>query len=70
MNRKNSLFFKTRKGAKVGDRYLSLIHTSELCGANSYEYLNALQLHAEDVKARPAEWMPWNFLEALARAGT
>ena len=32
-NRKNSLFYKTRKGAQMGDLFMSLIHTCELNGA-------------------------------------
>ena len=30
LHRKNALFFKTKRGAAVGDLYLSLIHTCEL----------------------------------------
>ena len=67
LHRKNSLFFKTKNGAKVGDLYLSLIHTAELSGANPFDYLVALQRHAAHVKAAPGEWMPWNFSKALAR---
>ena len=67
LHRKNSLFFKTENGARVGDLYLSLIHTAELNDANPFEYLVALQRHAEAVKATPGEWLPWNFSETLAR---
>jgi transposase len=65
LNRKNSMFFKTRHGAEVGDLFLSLIHTTELCGGNPFEYLNALQRNAEAVKGNPAVWMPWNYQDAL-----
>jgi transposase len=68
-HRKNSLFYKTSRGAQVGDVYMSLIHTCALCGVNAFEYLNALQLHAEDVMARAAQWLPWNFHEQLAPSG-
>jgi transposase len=30
LHRKNSLFYKTEKGAEVGDLFMSLIHTAEL----------------------------------------
>ena len=33
LHRKNSLFYKTRNGARVADLYMSLIHTCELVGA-------------------------------------
>lgn len=66
LHRKNSLFYKTRNGARVGDIYMSLIHTCELNGANAFDYLNQLQLHASDVTEHPQRWMPWNYQETLA----
>jgi hypothetical protein len=33
LHRKNFLFYKTENGARVGDLFMSLIHTCELCGA-------------------------------------
>jgi hypothetical protein len=66
LHRKNSMFFKTRNGALVGDIYMSLIYSCELSGVNSLEYLNQLQLHAADVAAHPDRWMPWNYGENLA----
>jgi hypothetical protein len=33
-HRKNSLFYKTMRGAEVGDLYMSLFHTCYLCGAD------------------------------------
>jgi transposase len=68
-HRKNSLFYKTPRGAHVGDVFMSLIHTSRLCGANPFDYLTALDRHAEQTAANPADWMPWNFRQALATAG-
>ena len=65
LHRKNSLFYKTEKGAEVGDLFMSLIHTAELCGANPFDYLTQLQFHAEELALRPADWMPWNYLETL-----
>ena len=66
LHRKNSLFYKTRNGARVGDLYMSLIHTCELNGVNAFDYLNQLQLHASDVTEHPQHWMPWNYQDALA----
>ena len=68
LHRKNALFYKTLHGAEVGDLFMSLIHTCQLCGANSFEYLTQLQRHAREVAAHPAEWMPWNYCETLAQA--
>ena len=70
LNRKNALFYKTLNGAGVGDLFMSLIHTCELNGANPFDYLTELQRHAEELKQRPGEWMPWNYRETLARLAT
>jgi len=67
MNRKNAMFYKTSNGAMVGDLFMSLIHTCELNGVNSFRYLTELQRHSSDVKRTPADWMPWNYGETLAR---
>jgi transposase len=69
LHRKNSLFYKTRNGAQMGDLFMSLIHTCELNGADPFDYLNQLQRHAEELKQTPSEWMPWNYRETLARTG-
>ena len=65
LHRKNSMFYKTRNGARTGDMYMSLIYTCELSGANAFDYLNQLQLHAEAVKESPDQWMPWNYRENI-----
>jgi len=69
LHRKNALFYRTLNGAQVGDLFMSLIHTCQLCGANSFDYLVELQHHAQELAARPSEWMPWNYRETLARIG-
>ena len=70
LNRRNALFYKTLNGAGVGDLFMSLIHTCELNGANPFDYLTELQRHAVELKRSPAEWMPWNYRETLARLAT
>ena len=70
LHRKNSLFYKTENGAKVGDLFMSLIHTCELNGVNPFDYLIALQKHAEELAKHPAAWMPWNYRDTLAPSGT
>jgi transposase len=69
LHRKNSLFYKNRNGARMGDLFMSLIHTCELNGADPFDYLNQLQRHAEELKQAPSEWMPWSYRETLARTG-
>jgi hypothetical protein len=68
LHRKNARFYKTLNGAQVGDLFMSLIHTAELCGANAFEYLSELQKHAGELASNPAQWMPWNYGEALNAA--
>jgi hypothetical protein len=66
LHRKNSLFYKTEKGAEVGDLFMSLIHTCELNNANPFEYLTELQKHGEELARNPAAWMPWNYHQSLS----
>jgi hypothetical protein len=68
LHRKNSLFYKTLNGADVGDLYMSLIHTYELNDVNPFDYLTELQRHTEELAAKPADWMPWNYRVALERS--
>ncbi len=61
LNRKNALFYKTQRGARVGDLFMSLIHTCELCDANPFDYLVAIRENTSEVKCQPDQWMPWNY---------
>jgi hypothetical protein len=65
LHRKNALFYKTENGAHVGDVFMSLIHTCELCGANPFDYLTELERHVPDLAANPQRWMPWNYRQTL-----
>lgn len=68
-HRKNSLFYRSRRGAKVGDCYMSLIYTAQRHGVNAFEYLVTLLRYGELVADAPAEWMPWNYAATMARHG-
>lgn len=65
-HRRNSLFYKTPHGAHVGDMFMSLIATCELCAANPFDYLTELDRHAARAASNPAAWMPWNYRGTLA----
>jgi len=67
LHRKNALFYRTLNGAHVGDLFMSMIHTAELCGANPFDYLTELQRHARELAANPGEWLPWNYRQTLER---
>ncbi|RKX64952.1 MAG: IS66 family transposase [Tenericutes bacterium] len=68
--RNNSLFYKTERGALVGDIFMSLIHTCRLNDVNAFEYLQAIIQYAQQVKKAPGEWLPWNYHEALAQCAS
>jgi transposase len=65
--RNASLFFHSANGARVGDIYTSLIATTVLHHGDPIRYLTALFIHHKAVAAAPAEWLPWNYEQALAR---
>lgn len=67
LHRKNSLFYKTENGARVGDICMGLIATAKLAEADPFDYLTELQRNAAEVAAGPSAWMPWNYRETLAR---
>ena len=65
LHRKNALFYRTTNGARVGDLFMSLIHTCQLNGVNSFDYMVGLMRHAPQAAASPGEWMPWCYRAAL-----
>ena len=67
LHRKNALFYRTMNGARVGDLFMSLIHTCGLNGVNSFDYLLELLRHTVEIAASPPDWMPWNYRQTLAR---
>jgi len=67
LHRKNAYFYKTQNGARVGDLFMSFIHTCELNGVNPFDYLTELQKHANELSARPADWMPWTYRDTLQK---
>jgi hypothetical protein len=64
--RRNSLFYRSERGAFVGDLYMTLIHTAVLHGANPFDYLTAVLTHAHEVRNAPERWLPWNYQTTLA----
>ena len=69
LHRKNAYFYKTANGARIGDMFMSLIHTCELNKVNPLDYLTALQTHAKSVSSNPYAWMPWNYAETVRLLG-
>jgi hypothetical protein len=61
LHRKNSLGYKTGRGAHVGDLFMSLIHTCRLAAVNVFDYLTTLQKNEPQVCEHPKLWLPWNY---------
>jgi hypothetical protein len=60
-HRRNSLFYRSERGARVGDIYMSLIYTAELHRENPFEYLTSLLAHERLVADGPSDWLPWSY---------
>jgi transposase len=67
LHRNNSRFYKTQNGARVGDLYMSLIHSAELEGVDPFDYLSELLRHSAELRECPGDWMPWNYRQTLER---
>ncbi len=65
LHRKNALFYKSQRGARVGDMYMSLIYTCELCDVSPFDYLTVLHRNADRVATGPHSWLPWNYPAAV-----
>ena len=70
LHRKNSLFFRTQNGARVGDLFMSLIHTCTLNKVDPLDYLTFLNRQADKLSVSPQNWLPWNYRQNLAQSDT
>ena len=67
LHRKNSMHYRTQRGADVGDRFMTVIEACRANDANPFEYMLAVVRNPEVVKADPDSWMPWNYRERLVQ---
>ncbi len=67
--RKNALFYRTLRAAQAGNLFTTLIHTCQLCKANSFDYLTESGYMPRELAGNPSEWVPWNYRETIGRAG-
>jgi hypothetical protein len=67
-HRRNSLFYRSERGADIGDMFMSLIHTAELRGENPFEYLTAILQNEKAAAQHPAAWLPWSYRATLAQS--
>lgn len=61
LHRKNSLHYRTQRGADVGDTFMTVIETCRANGVNPFDYMLAVVRNPEAVRAAPGRWMPWNY---------
>lgn len=66
LSRKNSLFFKTLKGAEVGSTLMSVIRTASEAGLNPVEYFTVLLENKDQVFKEPKNWLPWVYAKAIS----
>lgn len=66
-HRRNSLFYKTTRGAQVGDCLMSIIYTAQQNNVDPFEYLNTLQRYGPLVAENPEQWLPWNYQQNLTQ---
>ena len=67
LHRKNSLFYRTLKGAHTGDLYMSVIYTCQLNKKNPFDYLTELQRHHVELAASAGDWLPWTYEATMQR---
>jgi hypothetical protein len=66
LHRKNSMFYKTRIGARLGDLFMSIFHTCQLNKINPLHYMNTVCEHHAEVVDNPEQWLPWNYQQAVS----
>tara|TARA_B110000977_G_C10730598_1_gene358883 strand:+ start:37 stop:555 length:519 start_codon:yes stop_codon:yes gene_type:complete len=64
--RKNSMFYKTNRSAKIAGYIQSLIYSAAQNDINPYDYIKAIMSYPDDVRLNPDKWLPWNYHLALA----
>jgi len=61
LDRKNFLFYKTERGAYVGDIHSSVLMTCDKNKINGYRYQIWVLENRSDVPINPEKYLPWNF---------
>jgi hypothetical protein len=68
LHRKNSLFYKSTRGAKVGSILMSLIQSCAVNKINAFDYLSSIHRNYLWVSKAPYLWLPWNYHKQLEQA--
>lgn len=62
LQRKNSLFFKTRNSAEILSGLHSIVKTCEENKVNAFAYLNWIQQNSTIIEKGKVDYMPWDYL--------
>ena len=62
LQRKNSLFFKTKNSAAILSGLSSIVRTCEANGINGFAYLNWIQANWVKVQKDASNYLPWKYL--------
>lgn len=65
LNRKNAYFYRTLRGASVGDAMMSIIGTCWRNGVDPFDYFVALLQNLKHAVKNPEDWLPWNYRAAM-----
>jgi len=65
-NRKNSMFYKTRRGAAIAGHIQSMIYSAAQNAINPYHYLKSVLTHKDEAMKNPKQWLPCNYESTLA----
>ena len=63
LQRKNSLFFKTRNSAAIWSGLSSIVRTCEANGINGFAYFNWIQSNWNKVQKDASNYLPWKYLD-------
>jgi len=66
LHRKNSLYYRSSHGARIGSILMSIIKTAIANKVNPFDYLTAINTFPDKIRAGPELWLPWNYHEQLS----
>ena len=69
-SRKNSMFYKSEKGAEVANILTSVVATCAQNNVNAFEYLVWIQQNRVALKANPELYLPWHFKSSSQQSET
>jgi transposase len=65
LQRKNSLFFKSKSSALILSGLSSIVYTCAANGINAFEYLNWIQDNYKKIEKQAGEYTPWKYRQYI-----